>query len=127
MEKEELLFFDILCYTKESFGNVKDFPHYESCDASGLPIFPADCIITTEEFKKRFAEQERLYPLHKIREKRNKLLAESDWTQMSDVVLANKEEWKTYRQALRDLPSVCVNAAYDVAGNLINVEYPTKP
>ena len=98
-------YYDILGLTKDTFGNINDFPHYESCDASGLPIFPADCRITTEEFKKRFAEQERLYPLHKIREKRNKLLAESDWTQVGDAVLENKEEWKTYRQALRDLPS----------------------
>jgi len=71
-----------------------------------------------------FCEEQVLY---KLRIQRNKLLAESDWTQMSDVVLADKEDWKTYRQALRDLPSVSVDAAYDVAGNIINVVYPTKP
>jgi hypothetical protein len=30
-------------------------------------------------------------------------LANSDWTQMPDVTLANKAEWATYRQALRDM------------------------
>tara|TARA_B100000945_G_C20222040_1_gene521079 strand:+ start:110 stop:472 length:363 start_codon:yes stop_codon:yes gene_type:complete len=54
------------------------------------------------------AEHQRLN-LIELRKKRNKLLAESDWTQISDVVLANKDEWKTYRQALRDLPSTFVN------------------
>lgn len=36
---------------------------------------------------------------------RNQLLAESDWTQLSDVTLANKEEWAAYRQTLRDITS----------------------
>lgn len=35
---------------------------------------------------------------------RNKELSLSDWTQLSDVDLANKWDWATYRQALRDLP-----------------------
>lgn len=41
-----------------------------------------------------------------IREKRNQLLAESDWTQMPDVPLDEKqrEAWQQYRQALRDIP-----------------------
>ena len=40
-----------------------------------------------------------------IRQKRQQLLTASDWTQYADVVLANKEEWATYRQALRDVTS----------------------
>ena len=39
------------------------------------------------------------------REKRNALLTESDWTQIKDVVVSNETAWKTYRQALRDLPT----------------------
>lgn len=41
-----------------------------------------------------------------IRAQRDQLLAECDWTQLSDIPLdADKvQEWKTYRQALRDLP-----------------------
>ena len=37
------------------------------------------------------------------RYKRDQLLAESDWTQLSDVTNINKEAWTTYRQALRDI------------------------
>lgn len=39
------------------------------------------------------------------RDKRNLLLRQSDWTQMPDVVLSNKDEWAVYRQELRDITS----------------------
>lgn len=39
-----------------------------------------------------------------LRAKRNQLLAESDWTVMSDTPTSTAA-WKTYRQALRDLPA----------------------
>jgi hypothetical protein len=32
------------------------------------------------------------------------LLGQTDWTQLPDVNLKNKDELKTYRQALRDIP-----------------------
>lgn len=42
-----------------------------------------------------------------VREKRNQLLQESDWTQMLDVVAYAsfdfKDNWRVYRQALRDI------------------------
>ena len=99
------------------------------CDNSGNITFTthSDTNPTQEEINEKADELYALMPLQDLREKRNQLLAETDWTQIGDVVLANKEDWKTYRQALRDLPSESVDAAYDVAGNLINVEYPMKP
>jgi hypothetical protein len=39
----------------------------------------------------------------KIRNQRNTKLAESDWRANSDVTMSSA--WKTYRQALRDLPA----------------------
>lgn len=41
-----------------------------------------------------------------FREKRNRKLEASDWTQFADSPLSDskKAEWATYRQALRDLP-----------------------
>lgn len=39
----------------------------------------------------------------KVRELRNRYLAKSDWTQLSDVPLDTKEAWAVYRQALRDI------------------------
>jgi len=38
-----------------------------------------------------------------IRSWRNRELAASDWTQLSDVDLANKWDWAVYRQELRDM------------------------
>lgn len=38
-----------------------------------------------------------------IREKRDALLAASDWMANSDVIMS--DAWTTYRQALRNLPS----------------------
>ena len=38
-----------------------------------------------------------------LRFKRNRLLTETDWMANSDVTMS--DAWKTYRQALRDLPA----------------------
>ena len=44
------------------------------------------------------------YFFDRIRLWRDRELAASDWTQLTDSQ-ANKTAWKTYRQALRDLPA----------------------
>ncbi len=43
--------------------------------------------------------------LNGLRRRRDTLLTESDWTQLDDVPLtaSQKQEWATYRQALRDV------------------------
>lgn len=53
------------------------------------------------------------------REARNRLLAETDWTQVVDVPSAIKEMYAEYRQALRDVPSQ--------EGFPQNIIWPTKP
>ena len=120
----ELKFYDILGQTKISFG---DIPHYPTQDASGLPIFPEGSSITTEDFKIRFDEIEKDYPINKLRLERNILLEESDWTQVLDVSLSNIDEWKSYRQVLRDLPQTQPNITIDLAGNIIEDIFPEKP
>lgn len=50
---------------------------------------------------------------------RNILLLESDWTQLPDVTLANRAEWVTYRQALRDIT--------DQPGFPNNIIWPVSP
>jgi hypothetical protein len=44
------------------------------------------------------------YLFERIRNWRNAELAACDWTQLTDSTV-NKTAWKTYRQALRDLPA----------------------
>ncbi len=53
------------------------------------------------------------------RSTRNSKLAETDWTGMSDVTMA--DDMKTYRQALRDLPT------HKNWPNLEDADWPTKP
>lgn len=53
-----------------------------------------------------------------VRSFRNSLLAESDWTQVSDST-ADKLAWATYRQELRDITAQ--------AGFPHSVTWPTKP
>tara|TARA_R100000655_G_scaffold2822_2_gene10943 strand:+ start:740 stop:1048 length:309 start_codon:yes stop_codon:yes gene_type:complete len=55
-----------------------------------------------------------------LRDKRNKLLAETDWMANSDVTMS--DNWKTYRQELRDLPS-----GLDTVEKIKAKEFPTKP
>ena len=56
------------------------------------------------------------------RERRNKLLARTDWLAGSDVPsTVFTDEWKTYRQALRDLPK------HSKFPNLEDSDYPTQP
>lgn len=59
-----------------------------------------------------------------VREQRNILLTNSDWTQNNDSPLSEtkKQAWKTYRQALRDLPS-----QYNSDDNITDVIFPTIP
>jgi len=40
----------------------------------------------------------------RMRFQRDRLLADSDWTQTADAPV-NREAWATYRQQLRDFPS----------------------
>jgi hypothetical protein len=53
-----------------------------------------------------------------IREQRNFLLSESDWTQVEDAPV-DKTVWATYRQALRDITTQ--------EGFPFNVTFPNKP
>ena len=65
-------------------------------------------------------------PMTQLRYERNKKIAESDWRANSDVTLSN--EWKTYRQALRDITSGA-SPKLDSVGRLdmTSVTWPTKP
>ena len=42
--------------------------------------------------------------IERMRNHRNRLLAQSDWTQVVDAPV-DQQAWATYRQALRDFPA----------------------
>ena len=52
-----------------------------------------------------------------MREERNKLLKESDYTVLPDFPSANKQAWLDYREELRNFPTVWG----------VGVPFPTKP
>ena len=74
---------------------------------------------TTEEIQKKYDELLAAQPLNEVRAVRNMKLAQTDWTQNRDVTLSNDADWKTYRQALRD-----ITKTYKT---LDTVKWPTEP
>jgi hypothetical protein len=53
-----------------------------------------------------------------VRETRNELLAECDWTQLADIPTETKSIWSEYRQSLRDITSQT---------NPFSITWPVKP
>lgn len=54
-----------------------------------------------------------------VRDERNKLLSECDWTQALDTPASVRDVWAAYRQALRDVPQQ--------SGFPLNITWPVKP
>ena len=77
-----------------------------------------------EEIQTKLTELRNAEPMRLLREERNQKLQETDWMANSDVNMT--DDWRTYRQALRDLPS-SASPTLDEQGNLTNVTWPTKP
>ena len=87
---------------------------------------PSDFGVTWSQVETKLTELQNVEPMRLLREKRDILLRETDWTQYRDVTLSNDSDWQTYRQSLRDLPSTS-SPELDEQGNLTNVTWPTKP
>ena len=65
-------------------------------------------------------------PMKELRRQRDAKLAETDWTALADVTMA--DNMKTYRQALRDLPAHKDGKDATLKnGVLENVKWPLKP
>ena len=65
-------------------------------------------------------------PMRLLREKRDEIISKTDWRASSDLTLS--DAWKTYRQALRDLPASAspkLNSDYEL--DLTSVTWPTEP
>ena len=86
-------------------------------DENDLAIFTDTKPVTYAEVTVKLSELEVDAKWSNIREKRNKLLAETDFYALSDVTMTT--EMSNYRQQLRDLPSSTSNPD--------DVVFPTKP
>ena len=67
---------------------------------------------TKKEAEKSLVEED-------VRNERNELLEKYQWTETADLTTDEKAAWKTYKQALRDLPKQ--------EGFPYEVTWPTKP
>ena len=76
--------------------------------------------LTAEEIAEREAYERDVLPLEQmkeLRQRRNQLLAETDYLALADSTLT--DDMRSYRQALRDLPANTVDPA--------NPVWPVKP
>ena len=94
---------------------------YKDLNWEGKSTKPTESEIDAELTKLNNEE-----PMKQLRYERNKKIAESDWRANSDVTLS--DEWKTYRQALRDITSGA-SPKLDSVGRLdmTSVTWPTEP
>ena len=91
-----------------------------------VPLTATD-IAEFEQQEKIWQDQAYDRALRRLREKRNQLLAETDWIITKGLEQEiDLTEWKTYRQALRDLPATA-NSQLDDDGNLTNIDWPEAP
>lgn len=99
---------------------ISDITPYNKCVTDWEAVKTKELeknVLSDEEYEKWF------------REIRNTLLLDSDWTQFTDSPLtdAKKTEWKTYRQALRDMPTTKTTTYKELAENTTHSDYPSKP
>lgn len=91
----------------------------EQVDASSEPLFLVEGNLIT--FKEKLFKDNPEVIKESLRPERNRLLAESDWTQLNDSPLAEDKVvvWAAYRQDLRDLTE-SINSKGEV-------EFPVAP
>ena len=81
---------------------------------------------TETEINNKISELNSAEAMRLLRLERNARIAETDWRASSDLTMS--DAWKTYRQALRDLPATAspsLDSNYDL--DLTSVTWPSKP
>ena len=96
-------------------------------DYSGLEWLDSSQTKPTEtEVNSKISELDNAEPMRLLRVERDIRIAKTDWRASSDLTLS--DAWKTYRQALRDLPASAtpkLNSFYEL--DLTSVTWPTEP
>ena len=96
-------------------------------DYSGLEWLDSSQTKPTEtEVNSKISELDNAEPMRLLRIERNNRIVKTDWRASADLTLA--DAWKTYRQALRDLPASAtpkLNSQYEL--DLTSVTWPTEP
>ena len=94
---------------------------------SGLEWHDTEVTKPTEtEINNKITELDNAEAMKLLRKERDRLLCLTDWRASSDLTLS--DDWKNYRQALRDLPSTAspsLNSDYRLDDS--SVTWPSKP
>ena len=99
---------------------------WRGTDYSGLEWLESDTAPTESELDAEVTRLNNAEPMRLLRLERNNRLAACDWRASSDLTIS--DAWKTYRQALRDLPasaSPSLDSNYNL--DLTSVTWPTEP
>ena len=96
-------------------------------DYSGLEWLDSSQTKPTEtEINSKISELDNAEAMRLLRIERDIRIAKTDWRASSDLTLS--DAWKTYRQALRDLPaSATPKLGSDYELDLTSVTWPTEP
>ena len=113
--------------TEDEFKSM--FRKVTGADSSGSAIESADTSkwgVTWKQISDKMTAIDAAAPMVELRKQRDAKLAETDWTALGDVTMA--DNMKTYRQALRDLPASSDGKNATLKdGVLENVKWPSKP
>lgn len=75
---------------------MRDWPTAERRNRKFIWVYEGNKLVKTPIIHTPLDEE--------IRSERNRLLTQSDWTQLPDVPESIRQNWTVYRQALRDIP-----------------------
>lgn len=116
--------------------NISDAHNYDTHYIAGYTYEILDTYVkqipqilayTEEELTQR-ATQRHTDVMIQLRQERDRILAECDWTQLADIIELRDAtwvtSWKTYRQQLRDLPALYVGTVIDT---FAAITWPSPP
>ena len=87
-------------------------------------------LVPEETIQDKYADFTLAHNLVILRNERNTRLTDSDLFGLADYPFSSdvvKQEWFTYRQALRDITTTYPNPVTDDDDNLIGITWPSKP
>ena len=104
--------------TSWKMENASDYDTLEWYDETSKP--------SKNDLDTKLTELQNAEPMRLLRIERDRRIAKTDWRASVDLTISN--DWKAYRQALRDLPA-SANPTLNSNGmlNMSSVTWPTEP
>jgi hypothetical protein len=118
---------------RQIFMEMEPRPQYYNCTQGTWESFEVEEGFekpTKEVFETRFQELYALEPMRRLRVERDIRIRQTDWIFGPDIPSMTTEKiqkWKTYRQALRDLPSTATPTLADDGLELLGITWPLPP